>query len=149
MNTPSSSNIRIETVPNGPRELQEQINQGLNEHNQAQLGSELNSRYQPLVVAARNEAGDVVGGILGYMVWDFTHIDTLWVAESHRGLDIGTQLMDQAEQEAIALGFPHISLETTSFQALAFYQKRGFTIAGQVPNKPKGHTWYYLEKDLS
>ena len=85
MNTPSSSNICIETVSNAPRELQEQINKGLLEHNQAQLGSELNSRYQPLVVAARNEAGDVVGGILGYMLWEFPKRDTLWVAESHRG----------------------------------------------------------------
>jgi len=148
MKPSASSAIRIKTVPNALRELQEQIGQGLNEHNLAQLGAELNNRYQRLVVTARNEAGDLVGGILGYMVWDFTHIDILWVAESHRGNDIGTRLMDQAEQEAVTLGFPHISLETTSFQALNFYLKRGFTITGQVANKPQGHTWYYLEKDL-
>ena len=35
-----------------------------------------------------------------------------------------------------------------SFQALGFYQKRGYTVAGQLDGYPPGHTKYFLRKEL-
>lgn len=143
-----SENITIETIDKPPREVEEVIQRGLHEHNLAVLGPEIIYHYHHIAIAARDSEGAIVGGIVGDMVWDFLHVDVLWVAESQRGQDIGSQLIEEAERLALERGFPRLSLETTSFQALGFYQKHGFTIAGAVPNKPKGHTWYFLEKDL-
>jgi GNAT superfamily N-acetyltransferase len=144
-----TNTIRIETVDDPGPEVREPIERGLYEYNRDQLGATMVHRYQKVAFVARDEAGKVVGGLLGDLIWDFLHIDILWVTPDYRDKDLGSFLLNNAETTAKKRGYFHASLETTSFQALTFYQKNGYWIAGQVPNKPRGHTWYYLEKDLA
>jgi ribosomal protein S18 acetylase RimI-like enzyme len=122
------------------------VRAGLYLYNRQQLGGEINDRYAKLLVYARNDAGDLIGGVYGEAYWGWLHIDTLWVSESHRGQDIGSGLLAQIEQAAVERGFANSHLETTDFQALGFYQKHGYEVFGTLENKPPGHTWYYLKK---
>jgi ribosomal protein S18 acetylase RimI-like enzyme len=37
-------------------------------------------------------------------------------------------------------------LETTDFQALGFYKKRGYQEFARLENQPPGHICYYMKK---
>ena len=38
---------------------------------------------------------------------------------------------------------------TGDLNALPFYQKRGYTIFGELPDMPPGHTQYFMRKKLA
>jgi len=88
----------------------------------------------------------IIGGLVGDISWGWLHVDILWVAESYRENGVGTSLMDQAEAEAIAMDVQQAYLETTDFQALDFYKKRGYHVFAQLENQPPGHICYYMKK---
>lgn len=122
------------------------VRAGLYAYNRKQLSGEVNDPYVKLLVYARDDAGDLIGGVYGEAYWGWLHVDTLWVTEAQRGQDIGSALLAQIEQAAGERGFPNSHVETTDFQALAFYRKHGYEVFGTLENKPPGHTWYYLKK---
>jgi ribosomal protein S18 acetylase RimI-like enzyme len=95
---------------------------------------------------AYDPEGQFVGGLAGSIFWGWLHVDTLWVAEPYRKYGLGTALMDQAEAEAIAMGVHQAFLESTDFQAVGFYEKRGYQIFAQLEDQPPGHICYYLKK---
>ncbi len=86
--------------------------------------------------------GQIIGGLAGVIFWGWLHVDTLWVAETYRQYGIGSALMDSAEAEASEMGVKQAYLETTDFQAVGFYEKRGYQIFAQLENQPPGHTCY-------
>jgi GNAT superfamily N-acetyltransferase len=102
--------------------------------------------YQRLVLFVRDDSEKIVGGLLGYTHWRWLFVENLWVAESLRGLGYGRTLMQQAEREARRRGCRHAYLDTFSFQALAFYQKLGYELFGQLDDYPAGHVKYFLQK---
>ena len=133
-------NIESETIFDPSQENLAIVNQGLHAFNLAQLGEEIVSTYFKVLIIAKDRDGTVVGGAHGEMYWEWLHIDTLWVAEQHRGRGIGSDLLKQIEAAAISKGFYGIHLETTDFQAVEFYRKNGYKIFGELEGKPKGHT---------
>jgi ribosomal protein S18 acetylase RimI-like enzyme len=72
----------------------------------------------------------------------------LWVAERVRGRAVGTRVMEGLESVALRPGARRSRVETTSFQALDFYRKRGYEVFGQIEDLPVGHTFYYLQRRL-
>jgi ribosomal protein S18 acetylase RimI-like enzyme len=53
------------------------------------------------------------------------------------------------EEEATRLGCHQIVVETHTFQAPAFYERRGFERVGEVGGYPRGHSLISLAKPLS
>ncbi len=88
----------------------------------------------------------IIGGLFGDISWGWLHVDILWVDEAYRQDGVGTALMDQAESEAIAMNVQQAYLETTDFQALGFYEKRGYQVFAQLEDQPPGHVCYYIKK---
>ncbi len=88
----------------------------------------------------------IIGGLLGDISWGWLHVDILWVDEAYRQDGIGTLLMDRAETEARTMGVQQAYLETTDFQALSFYEKRGYKVFAQLENQPPGYVCYYMKK---
>lgn len=99
-----------------------------------------------LMHQVRDERGALLGGIYGYISWDWLYIDLLWVDESLRGKGVGSQLISAIEDEANSLGVYRYYLGTTTFQALDFYLKQGYEICGEIEDLPPGHTNYFLKK---
>lgn len=126
-------------------EWREAVRQGLYQHNREQVGSR---EFVELALIVRNEDDRVVGGVLGGSIWGWMLIEVLWVDKELRGQGLGTLLLDQAEQIARQRGCGYVILETFSFQALAFYQKRNYQIYGQLDDFPAGHSRYSLKKVL-
>jgi ribosomal protein S18 acetylase RimI-like enzyme len=92
------------------------------------------------------EDGKVIAGLFGDVSWGWLHVDVLWVEDAHRQAGIGSALMDRAEAEARAMDVHQAFLETTDFQALGFYEKRGYQIFAQLEDQPPGFTCYYMKK---
>ena len=88
----------------------------------------------------------MLGGILGEIKWGWLHIEGLWVEDAIRRDGWGARLLATMEQYASDKGITHFHLETTSFQALPFYQKQGYTVFGELPDMPPGHITYFLKK---
>ena len=138
-----------ETVFEPSPEDQAAIDQGLHEFNLGHLGEQVIYNYHRVAVLARDQAGAVIGGVHGELCWEWLYIKTLWVARQRRGQGIGTRLLYGIERAAISKGFYRSHLETTSFQALGFYEKHGYEVFGTLVGKPEGSTWYYIKKSLS
>src|SRR5690606_20174107 len=67
---------------------------------------------RPLVLALRDEHGNVVGGLWGHTAFGWLYVEVLVVQEGLRARGIGTDLLSRAESEAIARGC-HILLSTS------------------------------------
>lgn len=139
------TDIRIETT--GATASHKTIVAGLRAYNQPHLGTR--RREKKVVLTARNEANDIIGGIVGYFSFDWLYVHLLWVDEAHRGKDVGSALIAAAEREARKRGAITIRLETWSFQAPGFYTKLGFREFGRLDDHPQGHTTFFFVKSLT
>ena len=101
---------------------------------------------RPLSVLARDESGQLVGGVAGRTIYGHWLIEVLWVDDARRGSGLGRQLMEQAEREAIARGCVAAQVDTLSFQAPDFYRKLGFEVVGRIEGFPAGHDRYFMLK---
>ncbi|HEY1288743.1 MAG TPA: GNAT family N-acetyltransferase [Burkholderiales bacterium] len=97
-----------------------------------------------VVLAARDAAGELVGGLVGLGFWNGLFIELLWVDEAARGHGIGTSLMRAAESEARKRGWEVCFLSTFTFQAPTFYPRLGYEAFGELKGTPPGHsrTWF-------
>ena len=103
---------------------------------------------QPVCVLLRNDQNEIMGGLSGTTVWGWLHVKELWVAETIRGSEFGTQLMYTAEAEARRRSCHHAFLDTFDFQARPFYEKLGYTVFGELADFPRGHSRYFMSKAL-
>jgi GNAT superfamily N-acetyltransferase len=101
-----------------------------------------------LAIFVRDDGEHIVAGICGHTWGGYCEIRQFWVEESQRGRGLGTKLLGAAEQEARRRGCRQIFLATFTFQAPAFYMKRGFTILATVDDYPRGHQNLLLRKRL-
>ena len=126
------------------------ISQGIQAFNQTHMPD--NVVFEPdlrFAVFARNHTNEVIGGIRANAYWNYCTIELLWLSEQARGKGVGSQLITQTEAYARTKGIGYIRTETLDFQAKGFYQKHGYTLFGELPNHPKGHTTYCLMKQLN
>jgi len=107
------------------------------------------SAYYPVNFILRNERDEVMGGLLGSIWGGWLHISYLWVDEAERGKDAATRMMDQAEAYARERHCHSIMLDTHSFQARPFYERRGYELFGTLDDYPKGHKKFFLKKKLT
>ena len=121
------------------------IREALYQFNQGIVGDD---GHLPLNIVEYDESGTVIGGILGGTYWGWMYIDILWVHEEHRKQGIGSRLLAAAEKEAVLRGCHHVHVDTMSWQAPAFYQKHGYEVIGILPDIPRGHRKYLLQKAL-
>ena len=118
---------------------------GVRSFNREQTGNE-----PPRSVAyyLRDEDGRIVAGVQGSLWGRSMHIDALWVDEAQRGQGHGARLMKVIEEYALAHKHPLVYLETTSFQALPFYEGLGYRVFGELPEISEGVTLHFLSKEL-
>ncbi|MCQ6563837.1 GNAT family N-acetyltransferase [Paenibacillus mendelii] len=117
------------------------------EFNLKHFPDDLKGRYQEVNLFLKNAQGQIYGGIVGEICWNWLEVHYLFVNEEYRKSGYGSKLLSEVEQIAKEKKCDFIKLETLSFQALDFYVKQGFEVFGVIPNAGT-HTHYYLKKDI-
>ena len=135
------------TVSSDPEpEADKVIGAGLNAYNDAIVGY---VDRMPLHVIVRDpESGEIIGGISGRTSLGLMFLDLVYLPESLRGRDIGTQMLALAEEEGRRRGCRAGVLYTISFQAPRFYERLGWRVFGDVPCEPPGTSRVFLTKEL-
>lgn len=123
----------------------EAIYAALEAHSLALIGP---ARPRLLVIPIRDDNGSVAGGLWGYTLFQWLHVQMLFVPEPLRRLGVGAALMASAEAEARERGCRGAYVDTFSFQAAPFYRKIGFTLFGKLDDCPPGHDRLYFHKRL-
>lgn len=121
------------------------IRDSLNQFNEGIVGAD---NHTPLNIVEYNEAGSIVGGIVGGTYWGWMYVDVLWGREDFRNSGIGSKLLAEAEKEAVRRGCHHVHLDTMSWQAPEFYKKQGYEVIGVLADIPKENQKYLLMKEL-
>ncbi len=108
----------------------------------------LKDDYEEFSIVIKNEIGLVIAGITGFTVWERAGVNTLWVAESHRGNGVGTKLLAQFEKKASERGSRQIETNSMSFQGIGFFEKNGYKVFGTLDNYPAGHYCNFYTKEI-
>jgi len=137
--------LEIVFDPLPPDSLREYIIDRLAIFNVARTGAD---NWAPVCFFLKSRHGEWLGGLIGDHWGGWLTVRFLWLAEAARGHRYGTGLMDAAEAYALSRGCFAATLDTHSYEALGFYQKRGYEVFGQLDDCPPGHTKYFLRKRL-
>lgn len=101
-----------------------------------------------LCLVIRGADGAVSGGLCGRFYYDWLFIELLFVPEDRRGQDLGSALLAMAEAQGRAWGAVGVWLDTFSFQARGFYERKGYRIFGELADYPAPHRRFFLSKRL-
>jgi GNAT superfamily N-acetyltransferase len=103
---------------------------------------------QWLAIFLRDDQQTIQAGLTGWTWCGSCYIQAVWVHETLRGHDVGTTLLQAAEQEARRRGCDHMVLSSFSFQAPGFYQKLGYEVFAVLDEHPRSHRDYFLHNWL-
>lgn len=119
------------------------------EHLQAFNASAIGDyRFDPVWLVCRGTDDDVLGGIVGEVIFGWLNISVLWVADKHRGTGLGAALLAAAERFAVEGGARHAHLDTFDWQAAGFYMKHGYTEFARLSDFPPGRQRIFMKKQL-
>ena len=129
--------------PLPPEPLTRFVTESLASFNVAATGL---SAWYPVGFFLKSRSGEWLGGLLGNIWGGWLHVTHLWVASAVRRQRHGTRLLQSAEDYAIERGCIAATLETTSFEARPFYEKRGYEVFATLDDYPPGHSKFFLRK---
>jgi GNAT superfamily N-acetyltransferase len=139
-------NLRITSESHASPEDAAVIHDGLARFN---VAATQHTYYSPVAIFLRDDRDAVLGGALGDVWGGWLDLTFLWVAEPLRGQGYGEQLLQAAEDEARAHGCQGIFLDTFGFQARPFYERYGYEVFAELPDRPTGYTSCFMKKILS
>lgn len=108
-----------------------------------------NANYQEVGFFLRDDQGAAIGGLSGYLLYDWLFVQFLAVPESLRGQGLGERLLSRAEQFARHHGGIGMWLDTFAFGPVRYYEKLGFTVVGLIEDHPLGSRRLFLQKRFS
>jgi len=120
------------------------VDEGLDRHNMAAAPI---ADVRPLASFASDSTGQVVGGAVGRTWGSCCELLQLWVAPECRATGVASRLLQQFEQRAAGRGCSVFYLTTLSFQAPAFYRKRGYASIAEISGYPNGIRKFLMLKD--
>ncbi|MDQ1186641.1 GNAT family N-acetyltransferase [Agrobacterium larrymoorei] len=118
---------------------------GLKDYNLHRFGP---ADWKDLVIALKDENGQVIGGLAGHTARGWLYTALLFIPEALRGQGLGPKLLQMAEDEARKRGCTGAHIDTMSADALTLYQRCGYEIFGQIAEFGPDYSMTYLKKSL-
>lgn len=106
------------------------------------------AEFHEMLYVESDDEGDLIAGVYGWSWGGMGWIEALWVREDVRHRGFGSRLLAAAEKEARRQGCAQLALDTHTFQAVSFYERRGFEALGELTDYPRGHSKLLLRKQL-
>lgn len=106
------------------------------------------SERKPLAIRLKDDKGNVIAGSSARTFGNWLLINTLWVDESLREKQVGTNILNELESAAKARGCTLSMLDTLNFQAKPFYEKHGYVTKWVQEDYPKTGCKYFMVKKL-
>ncbi len=97
-------------------------------------------------IVGRDDAGAVRAGVHFVMALRWLFVEWLWVEEAFRRSGVGSALLLGAEDEARRNDCDGAYVDTFTFQAPKFYERRGYREFGRIADFPPGHARIWLMK---
>ena len=119
--------------------------QGLTAHSLPHTGV---PGFQSIASFMRDENGKLVGGVWGYLNWNWLSVNFVWLSEDLRGGGHGKQLLLALESIARERGCQFAHLDTFSYQARPFYEKLGYEVFATLEDYPPGQQRFFMKKTL-
>lgn len=138
--------ITIQYDANPKSEETKQLWQGISEHAKQVAGLDPGEGFAFYI---KDESQTILGGCSGYIFYGSIYVDLLWVHEDLRGKNYGAQLMKHAEHLGKEKNCTMMTVSTMDFEARGFYEKLGFEVEFERKGFVKGHSMFFLKKDLS
>ncbi|MDX1507622.1 MAG: GNAT family N-acetyltransferase [Woeseiaceae bacterium] len=104
------------------------------------------SERVPVGAFLRAPDNSIAGGITATIFRDGLEVETLWVANEHRGQGQGTKLLNGIEEFARSHGAVIAFL--TTVEGRDFYEAQGYEVYGELGDRPLGPTLYHMKKRL-
>jgi len=104
---------------------------------------------EPVAILLKDENELIVGGLWGRTVYQWLFVEHLVVPSEARGQNLGSLLMETAEEIAKKRGCIGSWLTTLSFHAQGFYERLGYEVFAQLPDSPAPHSRILLRKTLT
>lgn len=136
---------RIQVRGGDAPELEALLAQRIYEYNAAATGRDDGESFS---AARMNATGDVEAGVYGWTWCGCCYVTYLWVAESIRGTGVGTELLDAVERHAREKRCSLVLLASHSFQAPAFYARKGYEQVARIEDHPVGHSSIFFAKRI-
>lgn len=131
------------------KEDRELVDRKLVNFNRENVPFQQNDDWISLSHVMKDDTGQSIAGINATLYcWNIMYIDVLYVDDIHRGKGYGKLLLDKAESNAKHSGGYMAHLDTFDWQAKDFYEHCGYQVFGVLENCPRGHTRYFMKKDL-
>lgn len=102
--------------------------------------------YRDYGFLLRDEQGTIVGGLTGYVLYDWMFVQFLSVSEQLRGQGHGEKLIEAGTQWGRAHGLRGMWLDTFAFQSPDFYRRLGFIEFGAIEDHPAGSRRIFFQK---
>ena len=101
--------MKIEVTANPQKEDLKVISKGIQSYNQQHIPDEVvfeeDTRF---AVFAKDDDGNVLGGIRACAFWNYCIIELLWLSEKTRNKGVGSKLIKAAEEFAREKGFAYM-----------------------------------------
>lgn len=92
---------------------------------------------------------ELAGSLVAQRKYDHLYIQYLTVSTAFQGQNIGTQLMETAENLAREISIVNITLKTRHYQAADFYHKCGYKCYATLEDMPmRGVAMHYFVKRI-
>lgn len=130
-------------------QAKEVVENELYKYNSKHFPEDLRGKYEEIQIFLKDENGNVRGGIVAEVCWNWLEIHTFMIDENIRKCGFGTKLLLALEELAFAKQCDFIKVDTLSFQALGFYEKHGYQVFGTLNNVGRDFQHYYLTKELT
>ncbi len=96
-----------------------------------------------------DEAGNIIAGCNGSLIFGSIYTDQLWVHTSHRRRGLGYKLMAQVHDYGRENECSMATVATMSFQgAKAFYEKLGYVVDFERPGYTQNSSCIFLKRSL-
>lgn len=136
-------NLRI--TNDGNEQDIDEIHQLLKAYN---LSKREKSESEPIGIFYEDERGNKLAGLTGETFGNWLCIQYFYVDSFLRGKGIGSRILEAAETEAKNRGCKYAFVDTFSFQAPGFYEKKGYRQVFALTDYPYTGARYYFTKAL-